>query len=117
MFNIFRKKVTEPEISYAQACIIEVDFAGLDEFGSEEQRKKILHLLKLIEDQLKPPANVDGYEYGEGNATIYIYGPSAEALFRTIEPTLKESPFNYMTITLQYGLPNESDTISKSFSL
>jgi hypothetical protein len=59
--------------------------------GSDEERQRIHDLEDRLADSIRRSAvgDFDGDEYGGGYCTIYMYGPSAEALFRAIEPELK----------------------------
>ena len=102
---------------YDQAVIVEIDLASLDNFGDKEAQKAVRLLEKQLEEVLSPPAGLDGDEFGEGEVTIYMYGPSAEELFKSVEPVLKRSPFNHINITVQYGLPDDPATKEKKFSL
>ncbi|MFE6361655.1 hypothetical protein ACFVP3_16900 [Streptomyces sp. NPDC057806] len=46
---------------------------------------------------------VDGNEFGEGEAVVYAYGPDADALFKVMEPTLRGLPFRPAHIVLRRG--------------
>jgi hypothetical protein len=73
-----------------QAVILKVKLAS-GQMGTDEERQRIHDL----EGQLSAAINrsavgqFDGDEYGDGYCTIYMYGPSAEALFGAIKPALK----------------------------
>lgn len=47
-------------------------------------------LAEVIKD--KRLGELDGDEFGEGECTLYLYGPNADALFAAIEPLLRSSP-------------------------
>lgn len=44
---------------------------------------------------------VDGNEFGEGEAGLYAYGKGAEALFTVMEPTLRRLPFRPAHVVLR----------------
>ncbi len=116
MFNLFSKK-DEPIFTYNQAVIVEIDFAGLENFGVKEQRKEVYQLEKKIEGVLPKTSGIDGDEFGDGGATIYIYGSNADEIFKASETTLRGTTFNHIDITLQYGLPDDPNTKDKKFTL
>ena len=117
MFGFFSNKQHGSNIAYDEAVIIEIDFAGLDQFGTDEQKQAVKSLEEELEGSLKAPEGLDGDEFGEGQALIYLYGPSADKIFEKVQPVLKRSPFSHITITLQYGLPDDPNTKEKTFSL
>ncbi|MEU5347112.1 hypothetical protein AB0H18_40910 [Streptomyces sp. NPDC020766] len=46
---------------------------------------------------------VDGNEFGGGEAVVYAYGPDADALFEVLEPTLRSLPFRPAHVLLRRG--------------
>lgn len=116
MFGLFSRKQAEPDMVYDQAVIIEIDFAGFDDYGTQEQRKAIKSLEEQLEESLSLPSGVDGDEFGDGQATIYLYGPSADEILKKIQSTLKKSPFQHIAVTLQYGLPDDPNTKEEKFT-
>jgi hypothetical protein len=117
--NPFKKKQDnqEDDFVYDQAVILEIDLQGLDEFGTSEQHDEIDKLQHEIGQELPADSGIDGDEYGEGTCTIYIYGPSADSIFKSIEPILKKSLSYHTDVTLQYGRPEDEDAEEKKFSL
>jgi hypothetical protein len=73
-----------------QAVILKLKLAS-GPMGNEEERKRITELEHLLANAIKQSSSgdFDGDEYGEGFCTIYMYGPSAESLFNSVQPTLK----------------------------
>jgi hypothetical protein len=76
--------------------------------GNEEQLKRITELEDQLANAIKQSSSgdFDGDEYGEGFCTIYMYGPSAERLFASVQPTLKgfrAARGSY--VILRYGKP------------
>jgi hypothetical protein len=65
-----------------------------DEFGTKEEFNRIEELcdeLKAAIDAEKA-GEFDGNEFGQGEATLYMYGPDADTLFSVVGPILKKSP-------------------------
>jgi hypothetical protein len=90
-----------------QAVILKLKLAS-GQMGSDEESQRIHDLEDRLADSIKWSAvgDFDGDEYGDGYCTIYIYGPSAEALFRAIEPALKNYPAHAGSYVLKrYGKP------------
>jgi hypothetical protein len=73
-----------------QAVILKLKLA-FGPMGNEEERKRITELERQLENAIKQSASgdFDGDEYGGGFCTIYMYGPSAERLFASVQPKLK----------------------------
>ena len=117
--NSFKKNGQKDinEFAYDQAVVLEINLEGLDDFGTADQHKEIDDLQENIAQILPPNAGIDGDEYGDGECIIYIYGPSADAIFNKVQPVLKSSSFNHINVTLQYGLAEDPATIDKKFTL
>lgn len=62
-----------------------------DEFGEFEERESVFRLEDEIEPRFQSGAvgEYDGHEFGQGFATLYMYGPDADALFEVIAEILK----------------------------
>lgn len=63
---------------------------------------------------LRPKSGVDGHEFGNNEALLYIYGPDADKLYGATERLL----LNYFAgqgadVTLQYGSPEDSSAKEK----
>jgi hypothetical protein len=73
-----------------QAVILKIKLAS-GQMGTDEERHRIHNLEGQLSDAINRSAvgQFDGDEYGDGYCTIYLYGPSAEALFGSIKPALK----------------------------
>jgi hypothetical protein len=61
------------------------------EMGDKEERTRILELEHQLSAAIEKSSTgeLDGNEFGGGNCTIYMYGPSAERLVAVIWPILK----------------------------
>jgi hypothetical protein len=73
-----------------QAVLVQIDIRSLSE--EEFERSEF----DLLEDRIAEAAaavgEFDGHGFGDGEVTIYLYGPDADALFRAIEPHLQAHP-------------------------
>ncbi len=50
------------------------------------------------------PGELDGHETGPENTTLFLYGPDAEALFRAVEPVLRDYPLCHRArVTIRQG--------------
>lgn len=112
MFGFFSKK--KEDFVYDQGVIVDIDFKGLIDFGTSEQQKEVRVLEKVMGQILPIQSGIDGDEFGDGTATIYLYGPSADNIFMAVSPILKKSSFEHIDITLQYGQPDDPATKEKS---
>lgn len=76
-----------------QAVLVHLKLAD-GAFGSDAEREAIFRLERELEQAIAAVAagELDGNEFGDGRCTLYLYGPSAEALFRAIAPVLASSP-------------------------
>lgn len=76
-----------------QAVLVHLKLSD-DGFGGEAERESIFQLEQELEKAITAAraGEFDGNEFGEGQCTLYMYGPSAEALFRAIAPILESSP-------------------------
>lgn len=109
--NIFLRRKDKKQLLYDEAVLIEVHMNG-------QRNLDQLHALESeLATSLPEGSHVDGNEVGEDEATIYLYGSSADKIFKSIENTLKNSSFDYVNITLQYGLAEDPNTIEKRFTL
>jgi hypothetical protein len=73
-----------------QAVILKLKLSS-GQMGTDEERQRIHDLEDQLSNAIKRSAvgDFDGDEYGDGYCTIYMYGPSAEALFGAIKTALK----------------------------
>ena len=57
---------------------------------------------------LKGLGTFDGNSFGEGDGTLFMYGPSADELFHHVMPVLDASPLmDGATVTVRYGPPGD----------
>src|ERR1700719_1871084 len=59
--------------------------------GNEQERNRIEKLEDDLDVAIKKSLSgeFDGDEYGEGFCTIYTYGPSANRLYNSVQPTAR----------------------------
>ena len=73
-----------------------------------------LHALDIKLDKLISKAGVGEYDWHEiamdgSDGTLFMYGPNAEVLFKTVRPTLQEVDFMQGAVaTLWFGTPGEN---------
>jgi len=77
----------------------------------------ISELEEALQSVLPEQSEIDGNDIARDEVTIYIYGSSADKMFNLLEPILKKSAFEDITITLRYGSAEDSDSKEKKFSL
>lgn len=65
-----------------------------DDFGSSEERDNIMDFGEELARAINSAGagEFDGDEFGQGECTLFMYGPDADRLFAAIEPLLKSSP-------------------------
>ncbi|WP_454320927.1 hypothetical protein [Streptomyces phaeoluteigriseus] len=76
-----------------------------DGFGNVDQRERIHEAQKVMEAAIEKTGvgEVDGNEFGGGEAVVYAYGPDADTLFKALEPTLRSLPFRPAHVLLRRG--------------
>jgi len=121
MFDLFHKTKnndrSESTPSYEQAVILEIDLESGEELGSDSEHSLVLQLEDQIAATLSKNETVDGHDFGDYQAIVYVYGPLADPLFEKIRDMLRQSEFSRFEVTLQYGPPDDPDTKDKKFTL
>ncbi|MFC8202153.1 hypothetical protein ACFUTV_43275 [Streptomyces sp. NPDC057298] len=76
-----------------------------DGFGDVDQRERVFKAEREMEAAAARACvgEVDGNEFGGGEAVVYSYGPDADALFSVLEPTLRSLPFRPAHVVLRRG--------------
>jgi hypothetical protein len=76
-----------------QAVIIHLRLSD-DNLGTPEERDALFelqeHMMALL--QQVRIGELDGDEFGQGECTLFLYGPNADLLFALVEPLLKACP-------------------------
>jgi len=94
----------EPETT-EQAVIAHYRLSD-DQYGSPSEREAIFDAGRAMATAVEEAGlgEVDGNEFGGGEAVVYAYGPDAEALFEVMEPTLRGLPFRPAHVVLRQGI-------------
>ncbi|MFF3071900.1 hypothetical protein ACFVSN_00980 [Kitasatospora sp. NPDC057904] len=76
-----------------------------DGYGGQNQRAAVRHAQALLTEAIDQAGvgEFDGNEFGGGEATLYAYGPDADALFTVMAPVLRDLPFRPAHVILRYG--------------
>ncbi|TYB49318.1 hypothetical protein [Actinomadura chibensis] len=79
-------------------------FTG-DGYGTAPERKAIYALAHQLDECLEASGDgeVDGHEFGQGAAEIYLSGPDAGALLQAIRPVLRTASLRPTEAVLHYG--------------
>ncbi|MGP4085112.1 hypothetical protein [Streptomyces sp. KR55] len=74
-------------------------------FGDAGQRERVYEAEEVMAAAVEEAGvgEVDGNEFGEGEAVLYAYGPDADALFKVMESTLRSLPFRPAHVVLRRG--------------
>ena len=83
-----------------------------DEFGTAEERNQNHELSDLLKTAIetKNAGEFDGDEFGDGQCTLFMYGPNADALFQAVEPILRDSPLSFGGHAIKrYGEASDAD--------
>lgn len=85
-----------------EAVLINVTFhSNLD--SPSEKLKKIRKLSNAIETILPDNSELDGHDIGDEDSTIFIYGESADMIWKSIESIIRKQDFAHIEVTLRYG--------------
>ncbi|WP_236067941.1 hypothetical protein [Streptomyces brasiliscabiei] len=76
-----------------------------DGFGEARQRELIREARQAMATAVEDAGagEIDGNEFGGGEAVVYAYRPDAGALFKVMEPTLRTLPFRPAHVLLRHG--------------
>lgn len=120
MFNLFNraKNTSDPQDEeYTEAVILTVPLeSGLD-LGSADEHDGVIKLEEELESIVHSNEIVDGHEFGEETAILYLYGPSADELFDRVKGILKNSIFDRFEVNLRYGPADDLKAQEKNFTL
>jgi hypothetical protein len=92
----------------SQAMLIRIDEADLG--GRTLELDNLFELEDRLTTALGDLGECDGDDIGRGTATIYLYGPDADAMFVAIEPILRADPLTAdATVVIRYGSPGDRE--------
>ncbi|MFD4598021.1 hypothetical protein ACFWPQ_08270 [Streptomyces sp. NPDC058464] len=94
-----------PEPETAEEAVIAHYRLSDDQYGSRAEREAVFDAERTMTAAVEEAGvgEVDGNEFGGGEAVLYAYGPDAEALFKVMEPTLRGLPFRPAHVVLRQG--------------
>lgn len=88
------------------AVLVHLPYAGKDLsplFAIEDE-------LMLAIQTMPEVGELDGNDVGQGEATLYLYGPDADRLFAAIEPVLRGGSFPPGSVAVKrYGPPGSPE--------
>ncbi|MET7666260.1 hypothetical protein ACWGDS_41105 [Streptomyces sp. NPDC055059] len=89
--------VTPEQAVIAHYCLSD------EQYGSPAEREAIYNAERALSAAVADAGvgEVDGNEFGGGEAVLYAYGADAEALFKIMEPTLRSLPFRPAHVVLR----------------
>jgi hypothetical protein len=75
------------------------------QYGSRAEREAVFDAERSMATAVEEAGvgEVDGNEFGGGEAVLYAYGADAEALFKVMEPTLRGLAFRPAYVRLRRG--------------
>jgi hypothetical protein len=88
-----------------QAVLIHLKLSD-GKFGTEDEFDAIHALSAKLEAAIKAKGLgiFDGDDFGQGDCTLFIYGPDADAIFAAMEPILRASPLSKGAVAIKrYG--------------
>ncbi|MFD3970727.1 hypothetical protein [Streptomyces cyaneofuscatus] len=93
-----------PEPERQQAVVAHYRLSD-DQYGSPAEREAIYDAERVMTAAVEAAGvgEVDGNEFGGGEAVLYAYGADAGALFKIMEPTLRSLPFRPANVVLRRG--------------
>jgi hypothetical protein len=106
-----------PETPPEHAVIARFHLGG-DGFGEPDQRALVFEAGRAMTAAVEAAGvgEVDGNEFGGGQAVIFAYGPDAKALYRIMGPGLRALPFRPAHVVLRCGEPAD-DVVSERIDL
>ena len=87
---------SRPQVAAPQVASVQVTFELADgKFGSKAERSRIHRFTDKLDEALTKSkvGHFDGDEFGEGKCTLFMYGQDPEAIYRVIEPFVREQQF------------------------
>lgn len=99
------------EESYEQAVIVRYTFPSGEPLGTPDEVEAVFVLQREFERAVagEEGAVVDGHDLTDEGCIIYVYGRSADALWRRLESPVKTRVPWEGSVTLQYGRAEDPD--------
>ncbi|MFF2205901.1 hypothetical protein [Streptomyces sp. NPDC058145] len=97
--------VESPEAETPEEAVIAHYRLSDSKYGSRAERNAIYNAERAMAAAVEKAGvgEVDGNEFGGGEAVLYAYGKDAEPLFKVMEPTLRGLPFRPAHVVLRQG--------------
>ena len=105
---LVRKGSSPDPVPVEQAVLIRLPLSD-DEFGVEGERAAIHALATDIAAAIAESGTgeYDGDEFGDGQCTLYLYGPDADRLWSAVEGPVREAEVSRgARVTKRYGGPS-----------
>ncbi|MFC9462814.1 hypothetical protein [Streptomyces sp. NPDC056983] len=92
-----------PEAETPEQAVIAYYRLSDDQYGSPAEREAVYDAERAMTTAVEEAGvgEVDGNEFGGGEAVLYAYGADAEALFKVMEPTLRSLPYRPAHVVLR----------------
>lgn len=76
-----------------------------DDFGTVNEREALFELEDSLRGAIEAArvGELDGHEFGGGEAVVFMYGPDADRLFSTVAALLRSHGSGPASCTLRYG--------------
>ena len=102
---MFKRKKQPPEPPAPEHAVIARYQLSDDEFGGVEERESFFALEDRLIDAIAAArvGELDGHEFGGGEAVIYMYGPDGDRLFDSVEAILRAHGSRPAACTVRYG--------------
>lgn len=105
------EEATEYDPDSEQSVFVYFTLDG-GEYGTKTQREAFFQAEEILEAELRHSGvgEIDGNEFGGGQAVLFAYGRDADALFAAMEPQLRMVPLRPAHAHLRYGGPDKPHT-------
>ena len=82
-----------------------------DNYGTDTERDSIRKFTDMLDEAIRESGQgiFDGDEFGEGEASLYMYGPNADKLFEVVEPLLR----NWKSLKGGYAIKRYGTSLEK----
>ena len=83
-----------------------------DEHGTVQEREDVFALEDRLEEAIATAraGELDGKEFGGGEAVLYMYGPNKDALWGAVEPVARDFPLRPAYALIRGGGPEVEPT-------
>ncbi|GAA3388792.1 hypothetical protein [Cryptosporangium minutisporangium] len=105
-------------VSPEHAVIVTYSLSG-NALGEPQERESVHALEKRLTTAIEAAGagELDGDEFGGGEAVLYAYGPDASRLFAVMEPALRAFPARPGHAVLRYGEADDPTAIERRIDL